>query len=206
MKHSESLKNIAPAIRRAQGAIRGAIKDAQNPFFKSKYADLESCWEAVKGPLQAEGLSVVQTMGFIPEAGPTLITTLLHESGEYISGEQPACAKSGSPQDLGSALTYARRYGLSAITGLIQLDDDAQSATNSSVNAKLVSGTSDDVDGYVIRFGKFKDQTLGSIGAAEIRNYYDFLKKNQKPGEPDSEAIKMMAAFIASRTPKAVSK
>lgn len=131
MKHSESLKAIAPAIIKMQGEVRAAIKGSENTFFKASYADLEACWEAVKPALQANGLAVVQTAGFIPVAGPSLVTTLLHISGEYITGEQPLCAKSDvNPQDLGSAMTYARRYGLASITGLIQVDDDGEGAMN----------------------------------------------------------------------------
>lgn len=128
MKHSESLKAIAPALRKAQAAIHGVVANADNPFFKSKYADLGACWGAIKGALHAEGISLVQTLGFIPGAGPTLITTLLHESGEYISGEQPVCAKSDDPQAMGSAISYARRYGLSAIVSLVEVDDDGEGA------------------------------------------------------------------------------
>lgn len=128
MKHSESLKNIAPAIKRAQAAIIGVVADASNPFFKRKYATLGASWGAIRDPLQKEGISLVQTMGFIPGAGPTLITTLLHESGEYISGEQPVCAKSDNPQEMGSAISYARRYGLSAIVSLVEMDDDGEGA------------------------------------------------------------------------------
>jgi hypothetical protein len=128
MKHSESLKAIAPALRRVQGAIHGVVPNQKNPFFKSEYADLGACWGAVKGALQGEGISLVQTMGFIPTAGPTLITTLLHESGEFISGEQPVCAKGDDPQAMGSAISYARRYGLSAIVSLVEIDDDGEKA------------------------------------------------------------------------------
>jgi hypothetical protein len=202
MISSNSLKELAPALAKAQAHIKGAIKDAQNPFFKNKYADLESCVEAVKGPLLDQGLFITQTMGFIPTAGPTLITTLMHISGEFISGEQPLCAKADDPQAMGSAISYARRYGLSAITGLVQLDDDAQGATIAKTNAKPIVKESSDCGSYVIPFGKFKGQTLDSIGAAEVRNYYEFLVKNKKPGEPESDALVKMGLFIASRTPK----
>ncbi len=129
MKQSESLVKIAPALIKMQGEIKGAIKDSTNPFFKASYADLESCWEAVRDALQKNDLAVIQTFGFIPTVGPSLHTLLIHSSGEWISGEQPLCMEEVNPQDLGSASTYARRYGLSAITGLIQVDDDANSAS-----------------------------------------------------------------------------
>jgi hypothetical protein len=172
MKHSVSLTNIAPAIKKAQANIRGAIKDANNPFFKSKYADLESCWEAVKEPLQAEGLSVVQTMGFIPGAGPTLITTLLHMSGEYITGEQPVCAKSDNPQDMGSAITYARRYGLSAIVGLIQVDDDAEGYVrprqSQQAPLKAVQAGAEEPGSYVLQCQPYAGKRLDEVGQHDL--------------------------------------
>lgn len=202
MKHSESLSELAPALCRAQGNISGAIKDATNPFFKTKYADMESCWAAVKGPLQAEGLSLVQTMGFVPGAGPTLITTLLHTSGEWISGEQPVCAKADDPQALGSAITYARRYGLAAITALVQVDDDAESFMNSAPRQQTSEPIKGDGGDYVLRFGKFVGRSLDSVGAAELRGYLEWLKKQQKPGDKDSEGMQRIAAYVATRTPQ----
>jgi hypothetical protein len=127
MNKSESIANLTKALIAVQTEVRGAIKDSNNPFFSANYADLESCWSALREPLTKNGLAIIQTMGFIEGAGPTLTTTLAHISGEWISGEQPVCSKKeNSPQELGSAITYARRYGLAAITGLIQIDDDAE--------------------------------------------------------------------------------
>lgn len=125
---SEKIGELAKALASLQSEVQGAIKDAKNPFFNSKYADLESCWAALREPLSKNGLAITQTMGFIPECGPTLVTTLIHSSGEWISGEQPISPSKQDPQGLGSAITYARRYGLSAITGLIQVDDDGEAA------------------------------------------------------------------------------
>lgn len=128
MKNYEQLGELATALSLAQSEMKGAVKDATNPFFKSRYADLESVWSACRESLAKNGLSVTQTMGFIPEAGPTLITTLLHSSGQWLSGEQPIMAKGLTPQELGSAITYARRYGLAAIVGIVQVDDDGEGA------------------------------------------------------------------------------
>lgn len=128
MNKSEQIGELTKALAKCQAEVQGAIKDSTNPFFKSSYANLESCWAALKDPLSKNGLAVTQTMGYRPECGPTLFTTLLHESGQWISGEQPICPKSNTPQEVGSAISYARRYGLSAITGLIQVDDDGEAA------------------------------------------------------------------------------
>lgn len=128
MNKSEQINELAKALSQAQSEMRGAVKDAQNPFFKSRYSDLESCWDAAREPLTKNGLSVSQTMGFKAECGPTLITTLLHTSGQWIEGEQPVFPKSQAPQEMGSAITYSRRYGFAAIVGLYQTDDDAETA------------------------------------------------------------------------------
>ena len=124
---SENIGALAAALAKAQAAITGAVKDAANPFFRSKYADLESVWNSCRKPLTDNGLSVVQTSRYTPD-GLMLVTTLLHSSGEWISGEMPVLAKDASPQAQGSGITYARRYALAAIVGVYQTDDDAEAA------------------------------------------------------------------------------
>lgn len=124
---SEKIDQLAAALAKVQSTMKGAVKDAHNPFFKSRYADLESVWDACRKPLNDNSLAVVQTMGETAN-GPTLTTTLVHASGQWIEGSQPVMAKAMTPQDLGSAITYARRYGLAAIVGVVQIDDDAEQA------------------------------------------------------------------------------
>jgi hypothetical protein len=133
---SETIGALAAALSKAQADITGALKDSSNPFFKSKYADLASCWDACRKQLAANGLSVIQTTR-MAEQGLVLVTTLAHSSGEWIAGEMPVLiavqGKSGefkevTPQAQGSGITYARRYALAAIVGLAQVDDDAEAA------------------------------------------------------------------------------
>ena len=133
---SESIGALAAALSKAQADITGALKDSSNPFFKSKYADLASCWDACRKQLAANGLSVIQTTR-MADQGLVLVTTLAHSSGEWIAGEMPVLiavqGKSGefkevTPQAQGSGITYARRYALAAIVGLAQVDDDAEAA------------------------------------------------------------------------------
>ncbi len=130
MNSSENLNELAAALAKAQGAMKGALKDSANPFFKSKYADLESVWDACRKPLTDNGLSVVQFA--LPLEGhheiTVLITRLLHSSGQWIEGSLPIKAKDDSPQAQGSGMTYARRYGLAAMIGVYQTDDDAEAA------------------------------------------------------------------------------
>lgn len=121
------MKALATALVKAQASIEGAKKQNTNPAFRSKYADLASVWDACREALHANGFSVVQ-YGTVTEAGAALVTKLLHESGESIEGLTPLLNTKGDMQGLGSAWTYARRYGLAAIVGVCPEDDDANAA------------------------------------------------------------------------------
>lgn len=124
---SDSIGKLAEALANAQGQITGALKDSNNPFFKSKYADLAACWDACRKPLADNGLAVIQSTA---EADGRLyvVTTLAHSSGEWLRGWMPVKVKDDGPQAMGSGITYARRYALAAMVGLAQIDDDAESA------------------------------------------------------------------------------
>jgi hypothetical protein len=124
-----SIAKLTEALAKAQGAIKGAVKDVDNPFFKSKYADLASCWEACREPLSKNGLAVIQTTSLAPGGGVLLRTILSHSSGEWIDSWYPVVPIKNDPQGFGSALTYARRYCLSAMVGIAPEDDDGNAAT-----------------------------------------------------------------------------
>lgn len=137
MNQSTSIAALAAALSKAQADITGALKDSSNPFFKSKYADLASCWDACRKQLAANGLSVIQTTD-VGDAGPVLVTTLAHASGEWVRGVLPILTKDNSPQGQGSGITYARRYALAAIVGLAQIDDDAEAAQGRKVQEPAI--------------------------------------------------------------------
>ena len=128
MTQSETIGALAAALSKAQGQITGALKDSENPFFKSKYADLASVWDACRASLSTNGLAVIQTTDGGLE-GVTIITTLSHSSGEWIKGSLTVRPVKNDPQGLGSAVTYARRYALAAMVGVAQIDDDANAAS-----------------------------------------------------------------------------
>jgi len=117
------------ALAKCQGEIIPASKDSDNPFFKSKYADLSAILEAVRKPLQNNGLSITQTTKYENQI-IILITTLRHESGEEVSGEYPVIPLKQDPQGFGSALTYARRYALQSILMVAAEDDDDGNAAS----------------------------------------------------------------------------
>jgi hypothetical protein len=129
MKTSETLSKISAALLAAQKQIKFAAKDAKNPAFRSTYADLPSVIDAIKPALNEAGIVFVQTMS-PSESGFLAITTrLMHESGEWIEDTATIPLQKNDPQGYGSAVTYGRRYGLAAITGLYQDDDDGNAAS-----------------------------------------------------------------------------
>ena len=128
MEKSETIKNLAVAMAKAQGEMGGAHKGANNPFFKSKYADLGAVIQAVKEPFANHGLSYVQFP--IEESGRIGIETILmHESGEYLSNSFTVQLTKQDAQGAGSAITYCRRYGLQAVAGIPSEDDDGNAAS-----------------------------------------------------------------------------
>lgn len=131
---STEIKDLCAALSKAQGMMRNASKDSLNPHFKSKYADLASVIDASREPLAVNGLSFVQVTGE-DNLIPTITTYLMHESGQWISSfmKLPLPERYTS-QQLGSSMSYARRYMLSAILGIAAEDDDGNSA--SGVNEK----------------------------------------------------------------------
>jgi hypothetical protein len=129
MNKSDSIAALAASLAKAQGAMKGAVKDSANPFFKSKYADLASVVEAIRAAFSANGLSYIQTVEPSDKDEVRVETTLLHASGEWIScGVLSLPVSKADAQGYGSALTYARRYSLSAAVGVAPEDDDGNAA------------------------------------------------------------------------------
>ena len=131
MNKSESIKSLSVAMCKAQGEMGGAVKDANNPFFKSKYADLSAVVQAVKDPFANNGLSYVQFP--IEESGRIGVETILmHESGEWLSNSFTVQLPKQDAQGAGSAITYCRRYALQAIAGIPSEDEDGNNASKQS--------------------------------------------------------------------------
>lgn len=131
--------NIAKAFVAAQKQFAPALKTSTNPHFKSKYADLASCVEAVIDALNSHGIALFQKP-HLCESGVTIETVFVHESGEQLSGgvfHTPA--QKNDPQGYGSAMTYARRYSLMAACGIAPEDDDGNSASRPRETVKPVS-------------------------------------------------------------------
>ena len=130
INHSEQISNIAAALLKAQRDIGHVLKAADNPYYKSHYADLTAVIDSVKDPLNKNGIAFLQAVDSDNEGKPVIDTILLHESGQYLSTITPVfCKKPDDPQAFGSGVTYSKRYALQAILGLPTEDDDAEKAT-----------------------------------------------------------------------------
>lgn len=134
---TDSIKELSMALSKAQGIMTHAGKTVDNIYFKSKYADLSSVIDAAKPALVANGLSVLQITEMDEQQNIVLVTQLNHSSGEWIRGYYPVKPIKNDPQGLGSALTYARRYAYSAITGVAAAgeDDDGNAASGKHIDA-----------------------------------------------------------------------
>lgn len=123
------MKNIASAFVKAKKAFAPAMKTSTNPHFKSKYADLAACVEAVDDAFLDNGIVMYQETSE-DSTGVTVETVLLHESGEMLRcGKLHVPAQKNDPQGYGSALSYARRYSLMAACGIAPEDDDGNAAS-----------------------------------------------------------------------------
>jgi len=123
------MKDIYQALVKAQSQIRIAIKDSNNPHFRSKYADLASVWDAVRDALHSNGLAVLQLSDVDASGVPVLLTRIIHTSGQHVEGRYPiVCKDPQDPQKMVAATTYARRASLSAALGVIADDDDGNAA------------------------------------------------------------------------------
>ena len=124
MEMSETIGALSAALAKAQAEIGKALKDSVNPAFKSKYADYASTWDAWQAHGPANGLAIVQPPGSCVNGVASLTTLLSHSSGEYIRETMTMPVSKNDAHGVGSAITYLRRYSLSAFTGIAPDDDD----------------------------------------------------------------------------------
>jgi hypothetical protein len=136
VNHSQELDQLAPALCGLQAEIEAAPKGTKGQY--GAYSDLPTCWATVQPLLAKHGLGITQTFQPTDRDEVCITTTLLHKSGQYISGTlNLPYGRNGGPQGAGAAVTYGRRYGLAAIVGLVtDKDDDAQGAQNDYQNQR----------------------------------------------------------------------
>lgn len=131
---SPTIGSLAAALAKAQAQVQAASKDRTNPAFRSKYADLASVWDACREAITSNGLAIVQLAEDHEVGRVALRTILIHASGEFIQTVVSAPLGKNDAQAVGSALTYLRRYSLSAMVGVAPDDDDGNAATCRSDN------------------------------------------------------------------------
>ena len=136
---SPSIGLISEALSKAQGKIENALKDSKNPFFKSTYADLSSVMAVTRGPLSDHQLSF--SCSVVQEQGMNyLVCTLSHSSGEWFRSYMPLIVAKQDMQSLGAAISYGRRFCLSALCHVGVEDDDGEETvdrSNGEVRSKV---------------------------------------------------------------------
>lgn len=123
MNQTEDIKDLVAALSKAQGKMEPAKFNRINPHFKSRYADMASCMDACRDHLATNGLSILQYCETI-EGELTLVTMLAHVSGQWIKSHFPLNPKDKTSQAIGSAMTYAKRYSLSSLLGIVSEEED----------------------------------------------------------------------------------
>lgn len=174
--------NIATALAYAQGEMGKALKQANNPHFKSRYADLASVMDACMPALSRNGIAVIQPV-IENEFGRSVVTRFIHGSGECLECAIPLILGKNDMQGLGSAITYARRYGLMSLAGIAPEDDDGNAAvaTGPAHTPKERSWAQTIVD--ELPEGATEREKAEAISQAIVDN----LKRKRTDGELDSE-------------------
>jgi hypothetical protein len=132
------MMNLATALIKAQAEFRTVPQSGNNPFHKSKYSTLKDCWDTARPVLAKHGLCVLQFPDMMADGNYVLKTVVMHESGESMEGYQPVLSAKQDAQSMGSALTYARRYGLCAALGLVSGDEDDDGNAASQVKSRSI--------------------------------------------------------------------
>lgn len=185
MKKSETLIEFSKAFAKTQQEMKQPLKDANNPFFKSKYVPLENVVEAITESASKNGLSFTQFPSSDEAGNVTVGTLVMHNSGEWIEYD-PIKMKpvKNDPQSIGSAITYAKRYALSAIFGITSdQDDDGNEATQEKKQPKNKT--------------KLKEQGEAVI-SVEKANYYlkEVAKISEEKGKQDGSVAQWFLKYL----------
>lgn len=172
---SEQINELVGAIVKAQLAMVPASKDHVNPFFKSKYADLPSCWEAT-ACFRENGIAIVQSPMEGPEGYVLLDTQLSHVSGQWMRSRLKIRIAKDDPQGYGSAITYARRYALGCMTGLVtEEDDDGNAASNPQPQTRQFTQHKQTAQSKIneLRNEGLKPEPSGALSLEALATIYD---------------------------------
>ena len=180
-------KNIAAALAAAQAQMGKALKSASNSHFKNKYADLSSVVDATMPALNANGIAVIQPMQE-SETGRVVMTKFIHTSGEVLECAIPLIVAKNDMQGLGSAITYARRYGLMSLAGIAPEDDDGNAAAKAAprtITADQFIALRDTAE----EAGVPEQKICAAYGAPSLEHF---------PVDAFDRAMKKLAATIAA--------
>lgn len=214
MQRSDTIGKLAVALVAAQAELKTVTKDAVNPHFKNKYASLDTIIEHVRPVLAKHSLAIVQgaTTPDRDEQGRvtafTLETMLVHATGEWISGATVMPLAKVDPQGVGSAMTYGRRYGISALLCLATDEDDdgdRARATNGNGSAQrderrypeTPSGTAKPAHEKRMPFGKQKGKLLGEMTFDELTSAAKWCR--EKDEKKFAELIAALDAVAAEK-------
>lgn len=178
----QGIDKLVAALAKAQAEMRGAAKDSTNPHFRSKYADLASVVDAIRGPLTKHGIAFLQLTHPSDKNEVVIETMLAHESGQKISSILAIPVNKADAQGYGSALTYARRYALAAITGIAPEDDDGNAATTAAPKPETEKPSI--------------PKTLTPYPDAKIDRHLDGWAKRVAEGKNEAEIIQRMNNII----------
>lgn len=145
ISHSSEIKDLVASLAKAQGVMKPAVFNRINPHFKNRYADFTSCMDACRLPLSENGIAPIQYCETV-DGKLNLVTMLAHTSGQWMKSEFPLIPSKMDSQGIGSAMTYAKRYSLCGMVGIVadeEGDDDGEAAvgrysqSQQQINQKL---------------------------------------------------------------------
>jgi hypothetical protein len=193
MTTSESINEIAAALAKAQASMKNAALNKVNPHFRSKYADLAGIRDTVVPVLATNGIAVVQTIE-PTDTSAVVITRLVHLSGQWVESCCPVLG-AGDMQKMGSAITYARRYSLSAICGIAaDEDDDANAAVQQPAKPVAVAKVPEGFDNWLADLEAVAEDGTEALQAAWKKSQPYYRKHLTDSDNAKWERLKARAA------------
>lgn len=185
MKMSDTIAELATALSKAQGQIDDASKSADNPYYKSRYADLAAVRAVIREPLANNDLAIIQAPRTVP-GGAEVETMLVHKSGEFMSETLFMPAGKADPHGYASAITYARRIGIMSLLALAAYDDDGNTAVDSVKNQAPTKKANPDLAAEGMNIAK-------ESGSKALADWWKGLSKEDRESL-DNETLKAIKA------------